>query len=288
MSSTWRYALSLMHFRADMHCHSICSDGTLEPKELIDLAKKQNLQGLSITDHDTVVAYTPELFAHAKSQDILLVTGVEFSSYIEDVGVHILGYDFDFTNRDLITFCEAHKKRREIRNQGILEKLAAKGMPITQDELQSGAFHMIGRPHIAKVMIDKGYVADFKEAFDQYIGNNKSCYVQGDVFSVEETMSIIKGASGKVFLAHPIFIEKRRILTQLLQMDFDGLECYYAKCTVRQNKEMLGLAEKYRMRVSGGSDFHGANKAYLPLGASFITEEHFFPLYQRSKRWIDI
>jgi predicted metal-dependent phosphoesterase TrpH len=277
-----------MNFRADMHSHSICSDGTLEPKELIDLAKKQNLQGLSITDHDTVIAYTPELFSYAKSQDILLVTGVEFSSYIEDVGVHILGYDFNYQDPKLLLFCEAHKKRREIRNLAILEKLAQKGMFITQEEIEQGSFHMIGRPHIAKIMIDKGYVRDFKEAFEQYIGNHKPCYVQGEVFSVEETISVIKKASGKAFLAHPIFIEKRRILTQLLQMEFDGIECYYGKSNIKQNKEMLALAEKYRMRVSGGSDFHGSNKSYLPLGSAFITEEHFFPLYNNSKKWIDI
>jgi predicted metal-dependent phosphoesterase TrpH len=246
------------------------------------------LQGLSITDHDTVIAYTPELFELAKSEDILLVTGVEFSSYIDDVGVHILGYDFDYQDPKLVAFCEAHQKRREMRNRAILEKLGEKGMPITMEELKEGSFHMIGRPHIAKIMIDKGYVRDFKEAFDHYIGNHKPCYVQGEVFSVEETMAIIKGASGKVFLAHPVFIEKRRVLTELLQMDFDGIECYYGKCTVKQNKEMVALAQKYRMKISGGSDFHGSNKAYLPLGSAFITEEHFFPIYQNSKKWIDI
>lgn len=261
-----------------MHCHSIFSDGTHTPKELIDLAKKQNLQGLSITDHDTVAAYTDELFIYAEGEGVTLVSGVEFSTYLGDIGVHILGYDFDWKNPTLLNFCNAHTERRKARNQSMLEKLEEEGMPINIEELEG-----LGRPHIAKAMIQKGYVEDFKEAFDFYIGDGRPCYVKGESFSVEETIEIIRGASGKVFLAHPIFIEKRTVLNQLLQMDFDGIECYYGKCNAKQNQDMIRLAEKHGMMISGGSDFHGENKAYLPLGAAFITEEHFFKIWTATK-----
>jgi predicted metal-dependent phosphoesterase TrpH len=143
----------------------------------------------------------------------------------------------------------------------------------------------MGRPHIAKAMITKGYVADFREAFDSYLGDDASCYVRGDAFSVEETIAMIHKAGGKAFLAHPIFIEKRGILNQLLDQGFDGMECYYGKSTPQQQRKMLRLAEKYGLKISGGSDFHGDNKAYLPLGSAFVTEEYFFPLYNNSKKW---
>ncbi|MBM3202007.1 MAG: PHP domain-containing protein [Chlamydiae bacterium] len=265
-----------------MHVHSICSDGTHKPVELIDLAKKQNLQGISITDHDTVSAYTKELFEYAKSQDILLLTGVEFSTHDGDCGVHILGYDIDPRHPDILKFCEAHQKRREERNQAILEKLKSKGFAIEQNELEG-----MGRPHIAKAMIQKGYVRDFKEAFDHYIGDDGPCYVRGEAFTVEETIRIIHAASGQAFLAHPILIEKRGIIERLLKKGFDGIECYYAKSTNDQTRKMLKMAQKYQLKISGGSDFHGDNKPYLPLGAAFVTEENFFPLYNNSKKWIN-
>lgn len=271
-------------FRADMHCHSTCSDGTHSPKELIDLAVSQNLQGLSITDHDTCKAYDAELFAYAKERDIQLVTGVEFSSYHQGTGVHILGYDFLPDHPEILAFAESHKERRKLRNLAILKKLEKAGMPISEGELSVFSGAVIGRPHIAQLMIDKGYVASFKEAFNEYIGNDKPCYVSGPIFKVSETIEVIKKASGKAFLAHPIFIRKRRILNELLSMPFDGMECYYAMCTDEQNDRMLRIAEKRNFAISGGSDFHGENKPYLQLGASFITEEPFANLYINSQR----
>ncbi|TXI40265.1 MAG: PHP domain-containing protein, partial [Nitrosomonas sp.] len=157
------------NFRADLHCHSTYSDGTLTPQELVELAITKGLKGLSITDHDTVGAY-PELFTYGKERGIAIIPGIEFSASHKDKPVHILGYSFSPTNSSIIKLCETHLVRRTQRNQAIIDRLAAIGLPIDADEMTAfGAKGSIGRPHIAAAMVKKGYVGSVQEAFKKYL-----------------------------------------------------------------------------------------------------------------------
>ncbi len=271
-------------FRADLHCHSTCSDGTYTPEELLRLAKEVGLSGLSITDHDTLAAYTPSLFSLAKELGILLGTGVEFSCAFKNIHLHLLAYDCIVDDPGLQGFCAKHAGRRVERNARILEKLKKMGMPISQEELVQAhpLSQTLGRPHIAKCMIDKGYVKNYKEAFSEYLGDGKKAYDEGESFSAEETISIIKAARGKAFLAHPHLLDRPRLIEDILTLSLDGIECRYAKFMPAEEKKWSKIADTKGLLKSGGSDFHGVDKAYLPLGSSWVDEPTFFKIFTRN------
>ncbi len=270
-----------MSFRADLHCHSNCSDGTLTPVQLIRLAKQVGLSGLSITDHDTVDAYETAL-PEAKKLGVLLGTGVEFSSVFKHLSVHILAYDFSLTSPALSAFCAKHRDRRSERNKRILAKLSARKMPIPYEELTRNfpESKTIGRPHIAKLMVEKGYVKTIKEAFTGYIGDGKSCFDEGESFSSDDTIKLIHAAGGKAFLAHPHLLHNAKAMRELLELPFDGIECHYAKFTPDIEKKWVKTAQSKGLLISGGSDFHGEDKHYLPLGSSWVDEESFHKIFQ--------
>lgn len=262
-------------FRADLHTHTTCSDGTLSPLELLENAIKIGLRGLSITDHDSIDAYEIAI-PKAKELGILLGTGVEFSSQYRDCNVHILGYGYDLNDSGIQAFCKKHKERRCNRNRAILEKLAKQSMPIEEEELQGNT---IGRPHIAQLMVKKKYVASIKEAFSYYLGDHKICYVPSHVFSIEETISIIHQAKGKAFIAHPHLLKEGKIIKELLQFSFDGVECYYSRCHLEKEKRWIKIAKEKGLLMSGGSDFHGSIKPDIPLGCSWVDEETFYQIF---------
>lgn len=265
-------------FRADIHCHSICSDGTDSPLALLQFAKGAGLQGLSITDHDTIDAYTPELFAEAKKLEILLLPGAEISSELDQVSVHILGYGFNLQDADFKEFLVEMQRRRAERNRAILRKLTARNMPISEEELAAFAHQRtIGRPHIAQLMVNKGYVLTVRDAFDRYLKEGGSCYATGIKFQPHEVIDEIRKANGKAVLAHPHFIKKGSFLRKLLGLPFDGIECYYAKLDKALELPWLKLAMKRGWIATGGSDYHGALKPNIPLGCSWVSE-HIFHL----------
>lgn len=272
-------------FRADLHCHTTCSDGSLSPKELIYLSAEIGLKGLSITDHDTIEAYSTAI-PFFQEKNIQWISGAEFSSVLNGVSVHILGYSFRLDNQEIHAFCQRHSQRRLERNRIILEKLAKIGMPISEEELTeiTPLFSRHGkgsitRPHIAQAMIKKGYVASIQEAFAKYLREGGLCYAFGNPFSIEETLDIIHRANGLAFIAHPHLINDFQIVNTLLQMNFDGMECYYGKFNSDEQMRWLKMANKKNLLICGGSDFHGDIKPNIQLGCSWINEEFFRPLY---------
>lgn len=263
-------------FRADIHCHTICSDGSDHPLLLLRLAKQAGLQGLSITDHDTMDAYTPELFADAETLGIRLLSGIEISSELEDISVHILGYGYDLHDLKLKDFLIQMQKRRAERNSAILHKLAAKKMPISEEELKAFATERtIGRPHIAQLMVSKGYVPTVRDAFEHYLREGAICYAPGIKYHPREVIDQIHEAKGKAVLAHPHFFKKGGLLRKLLDLPFDGLECYYSKLAKALELPWLKIAKERGLIATGGSDYHGTLKPHIPLGCSWVNEHTF-------------
>jgi 3',5'-nucleoside bisphosphate phosphatase len=265
-------------FWADIHLHTTCSDGSLLPVELLLFAQKLGLKGVSITDHDTVAAYTDNFIQEARKMGIVLGSGVEFSCHFNGVGLHILGYDFDLTNTDLQHLCQKHIKRREKRNRSILEKLEKQNMVISYEELQNKAKGgMIGRFHLGEVMVEKKYVKTLADCFNLYIGENGSCYVRGDVFDVQESIEIIHSAGGKAFIAHPHLLSKEISLENLLALPFDGLEAFYARL---QKEPWIKIAKKKKWIASGGSDFHSVLKLHSSIGSNGVDRETFYKIFR--------
>lgn len=260
-------------FRADLHIHSHFSDGSDTPLAILDLAKDAHLSGLSITDHDTILAYAPEFFAQAIERKIEILIGVEISSELEGQTVHILAYAFD---RSLQQFLDRVVACRLERNRKILEKLSKRGIIIDEKELHSsGPQQIVGRTHIAQVMVKKKAVGSIEEAFDRFLNDNASCYASGGKFTPAEVVDAIHACRGKTVLAHPHFIKQKRFLDQLLKLPFDGIECYYGRLPKQMEKPWLKIAEERHLIPTGGSDYHGKHRPFLEIGSSWIGREIF-------------
>jgi predicted metal-dependent phosphoesterase TrpH len=269
-------------FRADLHCHSTCSDGSLSPLEIVHLAKKKGLRGLSITDHDTTEAYVTGIVPLCKELGIELLTGVEFSAMHEDQSVHILGYGYQLHDPHIDALCAKHAARRKERNKAILELLGKHKMPISEEDLiaalpedDAKSVRTIGRPHIALAMVKKGYVGSIQEAFKKYIGEDRSCYAHGTALSIQETIDAIHSAKGAAIIAHPHLLPNGKLLKILLEMPFDGIECYYGTFPAKDHKRWIKIAQHRQWLITGGSDFHGTIKPNIELGCSWIDEPTF-------------
>lgn len=265
----------MLEFRADLHCHTTCSDGSDAPLELLQKAKQAGLSGLSITDHDTIDAYTPEVFAMAESLGIRLLSGVELSSEYEHNTVHVLGYGFDLQSTALIDFLQEMQKRRGERNCLILQRLNDFKMFVTEDELANEALGTAGRPHIAALLVKKGYVKSVAEAFAFYLKEGACCYVPGFKFTPLDAIEVIHKAKGKAVLAHPHFIKKGTFLNALLDLPFDGIECYYGTLLEHQERPWIKKATQKGWIKTGGSDYHGTIRPHISLGCSWVDEATF-------------
>lgn len=280
----------MKEFRADLHCHSTCSDGTFTPQQIIHLATQNELSGLSITDHDIVEGYAIAR-EHAESAGIQLLPGVEISTMHKDTNVHVLAYGFSFPCPIIEEFCQSHFSKRRERNLKILHLLTKHGMPLTEEEV-SNAFadkcqkskSITTRPHIALAMVKKGYIKEPAEAFRLYIGEGKPCYAPGGYHSVEETIAIIHKAGALAVVAHPHLIMNQRVVNDLLAMDFDGIEAYYARLSAVQEARWVKIGRKKNWIITGGSDFHGDSKPNISLGCSWVDQTTFQFLYEHFQK----
>jgi len=163
-----------------------------------------------------------------------------------------------------------------------LQKLSDRKMTITEEELKNFAKKKtIGRPHIAQLMVMKGYVGTIRQAFDQFLGEGKLCYAPGIKFSPKEVIEEIHKAGGKAVLAHPHFYKKGSFLRQILNLPFDGIECYYSRLAKYLEAPWIKIAKEKGLIITGGSDYHGAFKPYITLGCSWVGKETFDLLLMR-------
>lgn len=274
----------MIPFRADLHCHSTCSDGLLTPQELVQYAKQIGLSGLSITDHDTVAAYK-EAIPKALELGLKMISGIEFSTLFADIPIHVLAYSFQLDHPSIQNYCQKHIERRHTRNLAIVAKLQQQGFNITYDEILQNAAQRasqtIGRPHIAMLMMEKGYVDSMQNAFKKYLGEKGLCYVPGTPFSTEETLQTIHATNGFAIIAHPHLIPKSSTVKRLLNLPFDGIEAYYASFSADENNKWVKIAQERNWLMTGGSDFHGSIKPINQLGSCFVNEETFQILAKR-------
>jgi predicted metal-dependent phosphoesterase TrpH len=257
----------------------------MTPEELVHHAIDCGLQGLSITDHDTLDAQAIA-YKKATALGLQLLPGVEFSSHYKKTSIHVLAYAFPWNSPLIEEHCQKHTLRRQERNQEMLERLAKHGMPITERNLAAGGLSSAllkkgsyGRPHIAQAMVFKGYVTTLQEAFKKYLCEGCTCYVPGKQFPLEEALEVIHAAKGLAVLAHPHLIARNSIIENLLLLPFDGIEAYYAKFPLNLEKKWIAIAEEKKWIVTGGSDFHGLMKPHIPLGCSWVGEATFEKLH---------
>lgn len=259
----------------DLHTHSTASDGQYTPAELVRLAKERGIEMLALTDHDNIDG-VDEAIEAGKRLGVQVIRGVELSAD-DHLNLHILGYGFPAKPEPLSEMISRLKSGRNERKYKIADYLHSKGVdvPLSDvEELAKGG--VIGRPHFALAMVKHGYVADRKEAFDRYLDTPEFQKWDQRKPSAEKCIRTIKESGGMVSLAHPyqiVFVREGEsdldsLVRRLIGYGLDALECYYPKHTPEQQACYLSLAEKYRLRVTGGSDFHGEkNKPDHPLSA---------------------
>lgn len=242
----------------DLHLHTIFSDGKFTPEKLIDLAVERNLNGIAITDHDTILGIESAIEYSEKYKDFTVIPGIEFGSVYKDTEVHILGYFIDYKDKDLIEATEFLKSSRKSRGVKIVEKLKALGLDIDYEDVKRmNDKDFIGRVPIAKALIEKNYVNSISEAFDLYLDRGKKAYVEKESLSIADTIKLIKNVGGIAVLAHPGILKDKEAIDFCIDNGIDGIECIHSKHSEEEVKLFRECAEKNNLIITGGSDCHG-------------------------------
>lgn len=243
----------------DLHTHTTASDGQQSPLELVQIAQKIGLKTLAITDHDTTEGVLPA--QEAAGDTLEIIPGVELSAEDEAGDVHTLGYFIDIHNTTFQDKLERFRAGRYYRGQEIVKKLAALGLPLDWARIEAIADGgSIGRPHIARAMLEAGHVKSIQDAFDKYIDNGGVAYVPRTRLSPEEAIEMIHEAGGAAVLAHPGLLDDyESMIERLVPAGLDGVEVVYPKHTTEVELRTRLLANRHNLIMTGGSDFHGLN-----------------------------
>ena len=279
----------------DLHTHSTASDGTLTPTELVHYAASKDLRAIALTDHDTTDGIEEALAAAEElSKDginIEVIPGIEFSSEYRGKDIHIVGLYInihsDYFKRRIELFASSRVKR----NEEMVKRLNAHGIPVTMHELEAlYPSSVITRAHFAKYMYNKGYVKSVKEAFDRYVGDRCPCFVPRAKISPMRAVEIIRRSGGIPVLAHPILYgmgksELGKLTAHLKDAGLLGIEAIYSTYNNSDERDIRSLANEYNLLITGGSDFHGQNKPTIDLGTGmghmFVPEDLLIPIKQK-------
>ncbi len=278
--------MSEIRFNTDMHLHTFFSDGLFSPTDIVKRAKEQNLDTIAITDHDGIDGVREAQIAAEALGGIQVMTGIEFST-IESEGlinktsgasfrnleIHMLGYNFDMENAALRAELDKMKKNRRDRNDRLLSALNDMGYAITQEDLYAENGHdYIGKPVFARVLVKKGYTTSFKEAIEgeKFLGSPEAKAVRKEKIEVKRAIELINGAGGMAVCAHPVktknlgqrgtaefFENLEALIAKLKAYGMKGLECFHTDHKAEEEEWLVSMAEKYKLHITRGSDFHG-------------------------------
>ena len=242
----------------DLHSHTTASDGALTPRQLVRLAAKHGVRVLAVTDHDST-AGIPEAIDEARQLAPLeIVPGLEINCDVPGAEIHVLGYCLDWAAPWFQEFLATQRQERRQRVYRIAARLAELGMPIEPDEV----FALVkegsaGRPHVAQVMVDRGYVKSVREAFDRYLSLNGPANVPRKRFTPVEAVRIIRHARGVPVLAHPGLANRDELIPELVEAGLLGIEVFYPEHSSGQITAYREMCSRLGLVATGGSDFHG-------------------------------
>jgi len=274
----WRITMK----KVDLHVHSTYSDGTNTPKELIKLAENEGLSAIALTDHDTLDGI-PDALDAAKNSSVELIPGVELSTNFNNTEVHIVGLFLDHNNKQINDYLIYQRQSRIDRNIQMCQKFCDIGINITYDkmcELYPDA--VITRAHFADYLVKNKYTGDRNEAFDRYLSPGKPCFVNRHKVDPEEAIAVIHKAHGAAILAHPVLYhlgkdQMNALLEHVCSAGIDGIEAIYSTYKPADERYIRKIAAKHNLLISGGSDYHGANKPNIKLGRGL---GHLFVPYE--------
>ncbi len=261
----------------DLHVHSTASDGTTSPRELAELALRQGLSAVAVTDHDTVLGY-PELKEAGEELGIETVPGIEISTKFHRA-VHILGYYIDPHSPHLEPVLNWVVEDRDKRNREMCRLMAADGLPVNYEDMKQRFGEVIGRPHFADLLVELGLAKNVKDAFDRYVEKGQRYYVGRTILPIEQAIDIIRLSGGVPVLAHPFQYQLddaglRELIEHCIAQGLRGMECRYSGYGPEQSEYLEKLAEEYGLIKTGGSDYHGSNKPKIVLGRGIEENLH--------------
>jgi predicted metal-dependent phosphoesterase TrpH len=255
----------------DLHSHTTASDGSLTPPELVREAARRGLRVLAITDHDSTDGLAPALNEATRHRPLLIVPGIEINCDVEGAEIHILGYCLDYETPWFQEFCRAQRQERRARVLRMTSRLGDLGLPIDPEEV----FALVregsaGRPHVAQVMVKRGYVKSVRAAFDQYLAAGKPAHVPREKLVPEDAVRLIRKAAGVPVLAHPGLSGRDELIPGLIQAGLMGIECYYREHSAVKTVNYLEICRAHGLVATGGSDFHGPAVRAATLGVPAV------------------
>lgn len=254
----------------DLHVHTNYSDGIYSVEEIIEKASSKKIDGIAITDHDTIDAIKYIANNSVDTKNIFIVPGIELSADVEGEEIHILGYYLDCENDMLNEKLSILKRDRFYRGLEIIDKLSSLGVEIDKESIISESKqhnNFIGRALIARKLVSEGYVMNIKEAFEKYLVEGKPAFVNRRKLSLEESISLIEKANGIPILAHPGIIKNKRVITMAIELGVKGIECFTSKHSKIDEKRFIEYCKTNNLIITGGSDYHGDNEI---LGQYYI------------------
>ncbi len=273
----------------DLHIHSTFSDGTFTPTQLAKRARENNLKVMSITDHDNIDGLIQGRKA-AEKLGITFIDGIEISANFNGKDVHILGYFLDLKDSSFLKWLKILQEKRFNRILKTLKKLEKLGIELDIEEVKSEASGgILGRPHIANLMVKKGYVYSLDAAFDKYLADGKPCYVPKVGVGVVEVLKVLKSNRAIVSLAHPHLINYPydtvvNIIDLLVNNGLDGIELHYPFIDIRKKQRLMKISKKRNLVITGGSDFHGTNRNKVDINMGKIPIDIYEELREKKNK----
>jgi predicted metal-dependent phosphoesterase TrpH len=267
---------------ADLHLHTYHSDGTRSPKEVVDVARAHGLDIIAISDHDNLAAYY-EIKPYADDCGMTLIPAIELSCSWEGVDVHVLAYAFDPLDERIDARLRGFRETRHRRGYAIVERLRALGYDVRADRVdQLAGGGAMGRPHVARALVEAGYVSSVAEAFNKLLGTGKPAYIEKERFRISEAISLIRGAGGVTSIAHPsLYPNHEQLVPKLLDGGIDAVEVMHPDVPAMDRERYTNLARFRGKFTTGGSDDHGSVKTSETLGTIKVPESMIEPILER-------
>lgn len=267
-----------MYKKGDFHLHTKRSDGKLSSIDLVNLAKQEDVDIISITDHDTIAGIA-EGVKHGESIGVKVIPGIELSTLYNGKNVHVLGYfsDLDKINDTFKDFLKEMNDYRIFRAKKIVENLDNFfNIKLDYKNILEDAHGIVARPHIARAILEAGYDYSWDDIFENFIGENSPAYIPNKKLSTEEGIKLLRSMNALTVLAHPVLVKSIN-LEDLLQLPFHGIEAIYPMNTKEDDEKLLNYANKYNKLITAGSDFHGIadndSKHAATVGEVFLDEK---------------
>lgn len=255
----------------DLHVHSDCSDGTLSPEELVIHAHEHRLYAIALTDHDTI-AGIERAEKKAEEYGIELIPGIEFSTNYKGKDVHILGLGIDTANDHFVESLQQFLDSRDLRNEKMIQALNNHGVSISHEQMaEEYPGSVWTRAHFARFLSEHGYVRDIPDAFARYIGDDCPCFIPREKVTPFQAVRLIHEGGGFAVLAHPMLYHMNDadldlLVKELKKSGLDAIEAIYSANRWMDESNMKRLARKYSLKITGGSDYHGAGKPGIEIG----------------------